>query len=303
MDERPFDCLIVGAGPAGLTAAIYLARYRRRILLVDRGESRAELIPVTHNYPGFPTGISGAHLLGRLRAQAARHGVRPQSGTVRTLVRRDSLFLADVDGTPIEASSVILATGVVDECPNVGELRGATLAGCVRWCPICDGYEVTDREVALIAFPREGFKHARFLRTYTRALTLIAQPGRESFGEAEREALADAGIRLIEARVERICEIDEGRRVEVRLDDGERHAFDTLYPMLGCKARTHLVQDLGVRVTENGELQVDEDQRTSVASLYAAGDVVTALNQMAVATAQAATAATAIHNALAHNYR
>lgn len=81
------DALIVGAGPAGLTAAIYLARYRRRIALVDSGESRAALIPVTHNYPGFPNGISGAELLARLTEQALQYGVEVQGGTVGTLSR------------------------------------------------------------------------------------------------------------------------------------------------------------------------------------------------------------------------
>jgi thioredoxin reductase (NADPH) len=300
---RPLDCLVIGAGPAGLTAALYLARYRRDILLVDGGESRAELIPCTHNYPGFPDGISGAHLLERLRAQVARHGVRPRAGLVRTLARRDGMFDAQVDGEVVTARYVILATGVVDRCPDVSDLRAATLAGCVRWCPVCDGYEVMDREVGLIASAGEGFGHALFLRTYTRALTLIVQPGREPLGDDERGALREAGVRVVEAAVEEIRDADCGRRVDVRLAGGAIHAFDTLYPMLGCEARTHLVNDVGVEVNDDGELRVDERQCTSVSGLYAAGDVVDALNQMTVGTAQAATAATAIHNALERNYR
>ena len=81
------DALVIGAGPAGLTAAIYLARFRRRIVIIDSGDSRAELIPVTHNYPGFPDGISGRELLSRLRVQAARYGVQVRPGTVDGLVR------------------------------------------------------------------------------------------------------------------------------------------------------------------------------------------------------------------------
>jgi thioredoxin reductase (NADPH) len=300
-DGQPLDCLIVGAGPAGLTAAIYLARYRRRILLVDRGESRAALIPRTHNYPGFPEGISGLDLLARLRRQAARHGVRPQAGTVRALARREGPFEARVDDEPVTARTVILATGVVDERPPVGDLRAATLAGRVRWCPICDGYEVTDRDVGLIASGREGVRHALFLRTYTRALTLIAQPDAPLDDEG-REALARAGVRLVEGAVAEIHDRERGR-VEVRLAGGGLHAFDTLYPMVGCQARTELVRHLNLRTNDDGELDVDAHQRTSVPGLYAAGDVVNALNQMAVGTAQAATAATAIHNALENNFR
>src|SRR3954471_11121650 len=95
------DCLVVGAGPAGLTAALYLARYRRRFILADAGGSRASLIPCTHNYPGFPAGISGLDLLARLRAQAERYGAVVTHGTVSDLARSDNGFTARLGATTI----------------------------------------------------------------------------------------------------------------------------------------------------------------------------------------------------------
>jgi thioredoxin reductase (NADPH) len=296
------DCLIVGAGPAGLTAAIYLARYRRRILLVDAGQSRAALIPVTHNYPGFPQGISGIELLTRLRDQAARYDVVVRQGTVKTLSMQGGEFVAEIGDDHVVAATVILATGVIDRHPNIPDLQEATLHGHVRWCPVCDGYEVIDQNVALLASAKQGFRHALFLRTYTRKLTLFVQAAGECLNSNERLQMNQAGIRLIEEPITRIRRV-AGQGVILRLRGGEELSFDTLYPMLGSKARTELVQGLGVRVDIKGELWVDAHQRTSVPGLYAAGDVVNALNQMSVGTAHAAIAATAIHNALSHNYR
>src|SRR3954468_14848735 len=108
------DCLIVGGGPAGLTAAIYLARYRRKTRLVDSGESRAALIPESHNYPGF-RGIAGPDLLRRLRDQAGLYGAVLERGRVSALNRGDDgIFIAKAGSSEIQARFVLLATGLVD---------------------------------------------------------------------------------------------------------------------------------------------------------------------------------------------
>lgn len=300
-NHQVLDALIVGAGPAGLTAAIYLARYHRRIALIDSGESRAALIPVTHNYPGFPNGISGAELLARLTEQALHHGVEVQRGAVGALSRQPDGFVADVQGERIAAKTVILATGVVDRRPDIADIRTATLAGSLRWCPICDGHEVTDRNVAILSTAKDGFAHALFLRTYTARLTLFVQPGDSGLDPAQRVSIERAGIRLIEERIAKIC-VTSARRVTVRLDSGKELCFEALYPMLGSDARDELGTRLGARCVD-GELLVDNAQHTSVPGLYAAGDVVKALNQMSVGMGHAAIAATAIHNSLGDNPR
>jgi thioredoxin reductase (NADPH) len=295
------DCLIVGAGPAGLVAAIYLARFHRTLAIIDAGHSRAALIPKTHNFPAFPDGISGADLLSRLREQAARHDVSVRRGKVTGIARSDGAFAATLDGATLRARSVILATGVDDRHPPIDGLAEATLCGCVRWCPICDAHEVADQQVALVSRGNEGARHALFLRTYSPHVTLFAVPGDDRLDEEARAQLAQAGIECIEAPVERIDQAD-GRRVSIRWSAGRR-VFDTVYPLLGCKARSSIVSELGPEVDEIGELRVDAHQRTSVPGLYAAGDVVKALNQMTVGVGHAAIAATAVHNCLPRNFR
>ena len=294
------DALIVGAGPAGLTAAIYLVRFRRRILLVDAGSSRAELIPVTHNYPGFPEGISGAKLLERLRDQAARYGVHARNGTVTGISNDAGGFVADVNGERIAARAVLLATGVADKCPDMPGIREATLSGRLRWCPICDGYDVADREVAVLSTGKEGASHSLFLRTYTSRVTLLIEPKNGELDEAQRHLVHAAGIRVVEEPIARINAGPAG--VAVHLESGEELRFDSLYPMLGSDARDELGTKLGARCAD-GELVVDAHQQTSVPGLYAAGDVVKALNQMSVGIGHAAVAATAIHNFLGHDFR
>ena len=292
------DCLVVGAGPAGLTAAIYLARFRRRIAVYDAGKSRATYIPKTHNYPGFPDGISGDELLARLRAQAERYGAHVTDGLIEGLELADGLFLARAgDGTEVRARKVLLATGIVDKEPEIANLREAVDAGCIRLCPICDGHEVIDRHVAVYGPAAETVSHAIFMRTFTADVALLVPRGDEPLDPKGRARLQQAGIRYLTSPVCAI-EMTPEPRARVRFADDSVEEFATVYPVLGCRIRSELAIALGARTTESGDIHVDSHQRTSVPGLYAAGDVVAALNQLSVAVGHAAIAATDIHNSL-----
>jgi len=295
------DCAIVGGGPAGLTAALYLARFRRRIAVIDAGQSRASLIPVSHNYPGFPQGVSGRELLQRLTAQAEHYGVHCLQGTARSLLPTPDGFDLSVEDRRLRAATVLLATGVVDRQPEIPDLREATLAGTVRWCPICDGYEVAGQRVALLSAPGEGYAHALFLRTYTDQLSWFVHGDAAPIAATERATLAQLRIRVIESPIAAIHVLN-GPQVRIETRDGESHRVDTVYPMLGCEPRVELLAGLRAAQDEFNYLRTDDHQRTSIAGIYAAGDVAHGLNQMSVGAAQAATAATTIHHALPRNY-
>ena len=131
MSENLLDCLIVGAGPAGLTAATYLARFRRHILVVDAGASRARWIPASHNCPGFPFGVAGNELLARFRLQAQSYGVASTAACVTQLSRHADGFTASDGERHWHARSVILATGVVDRMPELAGLEEAIDTGAV----------------------------------------------------------------------------------------------------------------------------------------------------------------------------
>jgi len=299
-DSALVDCAIVGAGPAGLTAAVYLARFRRTVRIFDTGESRAALIPVSHNYPGFPMGISGTELLARLRDQCGRYGITVEPVRVKALSYDENGFALQTNDRSAVARTVILATGVEDLKPDIVAWEEATLSTAVRWCPICDGFEGTDQSIALLAGAEDGFRHAVFLRTYTDRLTLLVRPGGPGLTSHQRQELNQLKVRVVEESIRHIHAL---AGIQVDLESGESLSFDALYPMVGCSPRTELLKNLATRSDENGMLWVDEHQCTSIPGLYAAGDVVHALNQMTVGAAHAATAATAVHRRLPPNYR
>lgn len=298
MDTSDLDCLIVGGGPAGLTAAIYLARFRRNVLLVDDGLSRARLIPETHNYPGF-VGISGNDLLAALREQAERHGARLREGRVDDLRKAEDGFVASIGNDKIRAKRLLLATGIVDESPDLPGMKDAIYRGALRFCPICDGFEASDRRIGVLGPLRIAAPKAQFLRTYSRDVVLLPTDEPDQSSEQAR-ALKDAGITL----EERVVDVERsGEKIAALFAGGRRLPVDVLYPALGCEVRSQLAAALGARCNDIGNLHVDDKQRTSVEGLYAAGDVVTDLHQIAVATGHAAVAATAIHNSLPRNFR
>ncbi|HSR64200.1 MAG TPA: NAD(P)/FAD-dependent oxidoreductase [Xanthomonadaceae bacterium] len=302
-DER-LECLIVGAGPAGLVAATYLARFRRRIAVVDAGASRARWIPTSHNCPGFPLGVSGERLLERLRAQAAAFGVEVESGRIERLEREGDGFLARADdGRAWRARCVILATGIVDRMPGTGgdvaPWEAAIDAGTLRICAVCDAFEASDERIAVYAPTDEAIRHAVFLRTFSRRVDAVRSDAVEATADCAALARA-AGIAVLPAPTALACTRDG---CTMTFADGGTRAYDVVYPVLGDVPQSQLATALGARGDAGGELLTDRQQQTSVDGLYAVGDVVSALNQIAVAVGHAAIAATAVHNRLPRNFR
>lgn len=289
----------MGGGPAGLTAAIYLARFHLSTRVVDAGCSRASLIPLTRNHAGFPEGISGVDLLERMRDQARLYGADLREGEVRTLRRNGERFVAMVGAERMEARAVLLATGVVNRRPPMlaDDVHGRALAnGQLRYCPVCDAYEMTDRRIAVLGTGERGCNEAHFLRSFTRHVTLIAPETGHDLSDAQARALGEAGIERAGA-----CEaiaFPDDERVTIRAG-GTNFAFDTLYPALGSDIRSELAAQLGACRTDDGCLVVDTHQRTDVEGLYAAGDVVLGLDQISHAMGEGGVAATTIRNDLA----
>lgn len=295
MVEETCDVLVIGAGPAGLTAATYLARFRRRVRVVDGGEPRAAWIPRSHNAPGFPEGVGGDEILARMRAQAGRYGADIRPGRVEALTGVDGAFEARLEeGGAVRARKLLLATGVVDRHPDLPGVERAIEQALVRICPICDAYEASGQAIAVIGDDDAGAREAAFLRTYSDRVTLI-HVGRPDALTARAE-MDRLGVAVVDAPLEAVGL--EGDRVTALTWGGESRRFDVVYAALGFVPSSGLAQALGARTGEDGRLVTDGHQQTTVPGLYAAGDVVRGLNQIAVAVGEAALAATDIHNRL-----
>jgi thioredoxin reductase (NADPH) len=198
------DCLVIGGGPAGLTAALYLARFRLTVQVIDRGSAgRAASIPLTRNYSGFPDGIAGRDLVRRIEEQAVRYGARISTGEVTTMERSGDAFRCRTADGLIEASAVILATGIRDIPPPIDDhLHDAALAaGLIRYCPICDGLEVTGRRVAVIGRGAHAVREATFIRGYTDDVTLLAWDGVTDLDATQRADLWQSGVAVVDGAV------------------------------------------------------------------------------------------------------
>ncbi|MEC5160374.1 MULTISPECIES: NAD(P)/FAD-dependent oxidoreductase [unclassified Janthinobacterium] len=300
--EQIVDTLVIGAGPGGLTAAIYLRRFCRSVAIVDKGNSRLGLIPVSHNFPGFPDGVPGALLLERLRRQLLRYDTGVTRGEVTRLERRGELFVASHDGAggggDIQARTVVLASGTADGGLPVEGWREAVASGAVRLCPVCDGFDVIDKRIAVVSSEHNRTAHALFMRTYSSDVALFERAeGAPPLDQAERQQMRDAGIRYIASPLLGVT-LSAAKAPLLHTKDGESYRVDVLYPMLGETARSDLATGLGAGSADCAKLLTDAHQRTAVPGLYAVGDVCQGLNQISVAAGQAAVAATAIHNSL-----
>lgn len=297
------DVAIIGAGPGGLTAAIYLARYLREVVVIDDNRSRALWIPRSHNCPGYPDGIPGPELIERLRRQAARYDAGFVNGRVETVERAsDGTFAVVLEGQRMAARAVILATGAKDVEPPIDDADDAIRRGLLRHCPTCDAYEVRDRRIALIGSGDCRVQEAMLLRTYTRELTVLSLRRELKVPEGERAELAAAGISLVDEPVETIA--PEGDAMCVELARSRRRlSFDTIYSALGLRGRSDPVAGLGVGRDEDGMVLVDDHQRTAVSGLFAIGDVVQGMTQIGVAMGHAAIASSAINSSLERRLR
>ncbi len=300
--SKIYDTLIVGGGPGGLTAAIYLRRFRRDIAVVDKGNSRLQLIPVTHNFPGFPDGIQGTQLLENLRSQLGRYGGHVTEGEITSLSRNDDYFTAQFDGGELHARTVLISTGIADAGMPIENWHAAVTSGAVRLCPVCDGFDVLDKRIAVIGAPDNCVGHSLFLRSFSNDITLFERDNNICLASKDQHRLQDAGIKRVISPLRGVTMSDDMTPV-LHTEDGAEHHFDVVYPMLGETARSDLAVSLGAATTDCDKLMVDEYQATSVPGLYAVGDVVRGLNQISVAAGHAAVAATRIHSRLPRRFR
>jgi thioredoxin reductase (NADPH) len=269
-----YDAIIIGGGPAGLTGAIYLARFRRHTLVIDAGQSRATWVPVSHNHAGFPDGINGVELLRRMRTQAELYGALIEHASVETLEKKDEIFHIQTNTTILLARTILLATGVVDVKPDLPNLPEAVYEGLIRYCPVCDAYEAIDKRIVVLGHGASGFGEANFLTDYSSHVSVTTAG--EAFERHDKlyKTLVAKGVHIVEEPVSNLTAGQEVDPICITLAGGKKLSFDTAYAAIGCRPRNVLATQIGAALGEDHRLKVDDHQETSIPGCFAAGDIV-----------------------------
>jgi thioredoxin reductase len=290
-----WDCIIVGGGPAGLSAALMLGRCRRRVLLCDMGQQRNIR---SHALHGFLTrdGTPPAEFLRLARTELGTYGTVECRGLeVVDAVREDSGFrLRAADGTPLRSRKLLLATGVADELPTVEGLD-ALYGTSVHHCPYCDAWEWRDQPLAVYGQGEAASALALSL-TFWSPDVLLCTDG-EALPDAAAERLAAAGVRVRDDGVVRL-EGREGRLERIVFARGDPAARRALFVASGQRQRSPLAERLGCRFTEKGSVNTGACEATNVPGLFVAGDASKEAQFVVVAAAEGAEAGMAIHQAL-----
>jgi thioredoxin reductase len=288
--DQSWDCIVVGAGPAGLNAALVLGRARRRVLVLDNGAPRNYATHEMHGVLGHD-GLDPADLRGRGRAELAQYGVDVVAADVQDAeVLHGAVRLAWADSAEV-TRTVILATGMLDEVPDIPGFADVW-ATSAHTCPYCDGFEHRDERLAVLAGARGGHL-ALLLRQWSDDVVLLSN-GPHGLVADELARVQARSIRIIETPVVGL-DSENGRLRGVRLQDGQSLDRDALFFYDGWQLRTDLAGALGCELRDDGSIYVDSHQATSIDRVYAAGNCADPRALVPTAAGSGATAAVAIN--------
>lgn len=297
MTPRMFDAVIVGAGPAGLSAALILGRCRRTVLICDTGNPRNHASHAMHGYlsrDGMPPSEFLATARAELRAYDSvefRH-----VEVTDAACRPDSQFEVTLaDGEPVRARKLLIATGVVDHLPEIAGFHDF-YGRSVFHCPYCDGWEVRDQPLAIYGRGKRGYGLSLELTVWSRDLVLCSD-GPSELEADEKGRLERNGIRLREERVARL-EGTNGILEHVVFESGERLPRRALFFTTGQSLRSDLSIRLGCDISDKGTVRTGKYESTHLGGLYVAGDASRDVQWVVVAASEGAEAAFAINTDL-----
>lgn len=294
--QSTYDAIIVGGGPAGLTCAIFLGRYRRRVLLIDGGKPRNYAARGVHGFLGMH-GIPPGELLARGRAEAEAAGVEICACTAEKVERVGDIFEVHTTAGTMRARRVVLAYGVRDKLPDVPrveEFYGAS----VYHCPDCDGYEISGKRVGVIGWGKRVVGLSLKLLQWTDHLTIFTDGHERDFSQEETSKLLAEQIGV---KDEKILELlgENGIVRAAVLSTGERVDVDAFFFTIGVERSCILAENLGCEVySEVPNLVVDEYKQTTIEGVYAIGDLVPGSQLAITSAADGAIAAIEINKSL-----
>ena len=281
---------MVGGGPAGLSAAAWLGRYRRRVALIDSQEYRNEGVELSHGYLGNDP-IPPPQLRARARAEIEQYPTVTffDGAKVDRLTGIRDRFELGIGDTVLQARRVILATGVRDEFPDVGnffEHYGADVFHCAS----CDGYEAKGRDVVVFGWGEHISGFSLGLQTWARSVTLVTDGHHFEGAPEDRQLLEEQGVALLEDEAVELCG-PRGALEAVRLRGGTELPCQLAFFSIAHHPNNDLATDVGCVIGDAGCIEVDRDGVTSVPGFYAAGDLTPGVQLISNAVAKGAAAA------------
>ena len=290
------EVIVIGGGIAGLSAAIYLGRAQRDVLVIDSGHSMAKWEPVVENYLGFPKGVAGEDLLKHGRTQAERYEAKFVEDEIEGASASEGGFVLRGKKSAYRSKRLLLATGIFHlppEIPGVQECLGHSMF----FCKDCDGVRVREKRVAICGANNEAVEYALGMLLYTACVIITTNGEKPHWGERHARWLEEYEIPI---RREKIHDVEHRERKiqSLRFEQGEELKIDYIFTTRGDIFHTELAEELQAELDEDGQIQVDQCMRTTVPNLYAAGCVTPANCQMIIAAGQGAAAAQAINRDL-----
>jgi len=297
MPAQRYDVAVVGGGPAGLCAALWLARYLHKVVVVDSGDPRNWETRGINGYLGHQ-GIRSPELRELGHAECLEYGVEFVSGAVDTAINETGELFAIClrDGTTIEAYRVLLAIGIKDFWPDIPGLERC-YGETVHVCPDCDGYETRDKKTVVIGIGRKAVGMALALATWTRQIVICTNGEKPDMSQVLLDKLKALNIPVLEAPIQ--CVLSKNREIAgIELEGAMSLDCERLYFAIGQYPADDLGAQLGCKRDEMGRLVIDDRNHTSVKNVYAAGDIAPGPQLAIAAAASGAVAAIAIHASL-----
>lgn len=304
MEKEQYDCIIVGAGIAGLQAAIQMGRYLHDVLVIDSQNGRSNICRGYHNILGYPDGVSGQTLREIGHKQAKDLGIKFLKDRVNDAEKQDKLFLLRTNqGLEFEAKTLLLSTGIKDNIPNIKNIEPC-LGISIFICPDCDGYEVRDKHVLLLGSGKAGANLALTLTYWTKQITFINHDSKD-FDQTLKDKLSKQGITTINEPIEAVIAENGSSFKGVTLKNGQTVKGESGFIGFGGNiVHSELASQLGVERMENKHVLVNpRTKETNITNVWAAGDIVAHSEQVTIAMADGCQAAIWIHKRLLNQKR
>lgn len=287
---------IIGAGFAGLSAAVYLGRAQRRTFIVDEGKSMGRWEPRVQNYLGFPKGIAGTELLKQGSLQARRYGTRISRDRINAVLRDSEGFVLEGRRTNYRCDKLLLATGIFHIPPDIPGVAPC-LGHSMFFCKDCDGYRVHGKPVAIYGWTEEAVDYALAMLLFSPCVVIVTDGHAPAWGRQCDRWIEEYRLPVHTSRIIHVRRRGSLLR-SLELEDGKEIGVRVLFTTRGDIYFNELAEQLGAELDDSGAIKVDLDGKTSVPGLFSAGCVTPANCQMIIAAGQGATAAQAINREL-----